>query len=273
MIQNVDEGRSLCRLESYESRTAGLASALALLFIVAYAIPILWPGLPDGCLAMCTILNGGIWVLFVVDLTIRMRLAPNWWRYLAAHPLDVLAVALPMLRPLRVLRVFAAGQTLIARGAKVSMPRLARSVAVAAGVLVIVSALAVLDAERSVSTSNIKTLADALWWAGATVTTVGYGDRFPVTPGGRVVACALMIVGISLLGVVTAAVAAWFVARTQEAVEGETEGIESRLARIETQLAALLVMANEREDASPIAGEDSVPAQSRRRRGHLAHPD
>jgi voltage-gated potassium channel len=59
--------------------------------------------------------------------------------------------------------------------------------------------------------SNIKNFGDGLWWAMTTVTTVGYGDKFPVTTEGRFLAVALMIMGISLVGVITASVAAWFV--------------------------------------------------------------
>jgi voltage-gated potassium channel len=65
--------------------------------------------------------------------------------------------------------------------------------------------------EREVDGSNIKNFGDGLWWATTTVTTVGYGDRFPVTTEGRFLAALLMITGISLIGVITASVASWFV--------------------------------------------------------------
>lgn len=70
-------------------------------------------------------------------------------------------------------------------------------------------ALAVLDAERASEAANITTFGDALWWATATVATVGYGDFTPVTLEGRVVAVMLMIVGIGLVGTVTGAMASW----------------------------------------------------------------
>jgi voltage-gated potassium channel len=75
--------------------------------------------------------------------------------------------------------------------------------------------VAMLDVERGDPDANITTFGDALWWATSTVTTVGYGDRFPVTLEGRLIAFALMLVGISLVGVVTASVAAWLVANVE----------------------------------------------------------
>jgi voltage-gated potassium channel len=65
--------------------------------------------------------------------------------------------------------------------------------------------------ERASATANIHGFGDALWWAFTTVTTVGYGDRFPTTAAGRGLGVMLMVAGISAFGVLTAAVAAYFV--------------------------------------------------------------
>ncbi len=71
--------------------------------------------------------------------------------------------------------------------------------------------------------ANITTFGDALWWSTTTVTTVGYGDRFPVTTGGRLIAVALMVVGIAVVGAVTGSVAAWMVGQVQRD-EQQTDG-------------------------------------------------
>jgi voltage-gated potassium channel len=84
-------------------------------------------------------------------------------------------------------------------------------------------ALAMLDAERGASDANIRSFADALWFSATTVATVGYGDRYPVTTEGRLIAVLLMIVGVTLVGTVTASVAAWFVTRTEAEREAEQE--------------------------------------------------
>ena len=79
-----------------------------------------------------------------------------------------------------------------------------------------ISAVQITISERSLDGSNIKNFGDGLWWAITTVTTVGYGDRYPTTTEGRFLAVVLMIMGISLMGVITASVAAWFVKLSQE---------------------------------------------------------
>lgn len=139
--------------------------------------------------------------------TTLLHAAPVWLaerrrHYLLTHPIDVIMVLLPALR---VLRIFTAGQALVSRGGRWSLLRSTQAITTAAGLLVFIAALAALDAERDAQGSHITTLADPLWWAATTVTTVGYGDTFPVTATGRLVAVALMLVGISLVSVIHAA--------------------------------------------------------------------
>ncbi len=227
------------RLRRYEERSSTPLLILALAFIVVYALPVIWPDLSPALRSTLGACSALIWAIFAIDLIVRITLADRRWRYLLTHPIDVLMVVLPALRPLRVLRVFTAGQTLITRAGRFSLVRTTQAIVAAAALLVFISAVAVLDAERGAPKANISGLGDALWWAATTVTTVGYGDRYPVTNPGRLVAVALMLVGISLLGLVTASVAAWFVALTRKAVVAEEEAIEERLRRLEEQLAAV----------------------------------
>jgi len=101
-----------------------------------------------------------------------------------------------------------------------------------AAIIVFVGAVGMLDVERNAPGSNIHTFGDALWWALSTVTTVGYGDKFPVTGQGRLIGAVVMITGIAVLGVVTASVAGWFVDNLQtiEREEAKTSGDAERLA-------------------------------------------
>jgi voltage-gated potassium channel len=225
------------RLARYTARTDRPLLVLAVCFIAVYTTELAGSNWPSDVHDLFEAISWGIWAVFAVDLGIRVCLAERRWRYLLTHPVDVLVVLLPALRPLRVLRVFTAGQALVARGGRLSLLRTTRAIATTAGLLVLIAALAALDAERHAPGSHITNLGDALWWAATTVTTVGYGDTYPVTGTGRVVAAALMLVGISLVGAVTAAIAAWFVAQTRDAAREEEAHLVARLARIEDALA------------------------------------
>jgi voltage-gated potassium channel len=90
--------------------------------------------------------------------------------------------------------------------------------------------------EENVKGANIHSYPDALWWAIVTVTTVGYGDRYPVSAGGRVVAAVLMLVGIGLIGVLTATVASVFI---KEHTDANKEEVKKSHADLGQQLAVI----------------------------------
>jgi len=94
-------------------------------------------------------------------------------------------------------------------------------IAGASTAVMFVASLAILQAERGRDGANIETFGDALWWSITTVTTVGYGDQYPVTVQGRLIAVALMLSGIALIGVITATFASWLIERVEQ-VEEET---------------------------------------------------
>jgi voltage-gated potassium channel len=101
----------------------------------------------------------------------------------------------------------------------------------------LIAAAAVLEFERGNPEANIDSYPDALWWAVTTITTVGYGDRFPTTPAGRGVAVFLMVAGIAMFGVITATVAAYFVdQKAEEDLAARLDRILARLDAIEASL-------------------------------------
>ena len=116
-----------------------------------------------------------------------------------------------MLRPLRLLRLISFGSLVLE---KVSI---GKSLGITIKVILTtlffgyIAAIQITIVERSSPSGNIKNFGDGLWWAFTTITTVGYGDRYPTTTEGRVLAVCLMVLGISLLGVISATIAAWFV--------------------------------------------------------------
>jgi voltage-gated potassium channel len=105
-------------------------------------------------------------------------------------------------------------------------------VVLAAGILVFVCAGLVTFAERNAHGANIHDFGQRLWWAIVTVTTVGYGDRYPVTAFGQGVAVLLMLTGIGLIGTLTATVASYFVQEKTNATDERLERIEALLAQL-----------------------------------------
>ncbi|MFC7489441.1 MULTISPECIES: potassium channel family protein [unclassified Knoellia] len=206
----------MTRVERYERRSEIPLLLLAAAFLVAYAWPVLDPRLDLGLRTKLTALSWTVWVAFAVDFLVRIVLAEERARYAARHWYDVVLIALPLLRPLRLLRILALARILNRSAASSLVGRVTTYVVGVAVVAVGLGAVATLDAEQDVPDANIRTFGDALWWAATTVTTVGYGDRYPVTTEGRLIAVALMLVGIAMVGAVTAAVAAWMVSQVQK---------------------------------------------------------
>jgi voltage-gated potassium channel len=188
---------------------------LALAFLVAYAWPVLDPRLDTNVRTVLEAASWTVWTAFVIDFAARLYLADERRRYALAHWYDVALIVLPMLRPLRLLRLLAFARILNRSAVGSLVGRVSTYVAGTAVMALGLGAIAVLDAEQDSASANITTFGDALWWSATTVTTVGYGDHFPVTTTGRLVAVALMLVGIACIGAVTAGVAAWLVAQVQ----------------------------------------------------------
>lgn len=224
--------------QRWEAQSSNVLVVAAVVFLAAYAWPILQPGLPHWADLACRWTNLVIWVVFGFDLTYRLVLAEHRRGFLRENWLDVVTLVLPFLRPLRALRVVLALNMIGRRGGAFSRGRVVATVAASEGVVGVVAALAVLDAERGRAGSNIETFGDALWWAVSTITTVGYGDRYPTTGQGRLIAFGLMASGIALLGVITAAMASWFVAKLSE-VQSTEEETELSVAELTMQVRAL----------------------------------
>jgi voltage-gated potassium channel len=184
-----------------------------------------------------------IWGLFGLEYVIKLSLAQHRGAFVRSHVLDVVVVVVPFLRPirtlrlLRVLRAGTVGGDFLHRGKKLLTYKGLHIVLTVALILVVASAAFVTLAERHAKGANIHDFGQGLWWAVVTVTTVGYGDRFPITPLGQGIAVLLMLVGIGLIGTITATVASFFVSEQRDAREDE---LVARLDRIEVALAQLV---------------------------------
>jgi voltage-gated potassium channel len=238
-------------LERFSSRIDPVMTVLALLWLPVLVIPVVTQ--LHGSVALTfAVADYFVWAAFAVEYAAKLWLAVDRWHFVRHHLLDLALVAVPILRPLRLARLF-------------RVVRLARVVLVLAGglkrarslfahhglqfVLLAVTAIVFAGAglemyfeRHAPGVSTIHNYGDALWWAVVTVTTVGYGDKVPVTGAGRFVATGLMFTGIGLVGALTATIASYFVQQqhTQE------------LAEIRDQLQEI------RELLAPSAAQDGV---------------
>ncbi len=198
-------------------------------------------------------INWIVWLAFCAEYVGKLWIAPSRRHYVrhAWFDLSIIVLSPPFLVPqamqgaraIRVLRLlrFVRAAAVAAIGLREAAQGLRHKsfhyVALATTVVIGLGAIGIFAVERG-QNNNIQSVGDALWWAVVTTTTVGYGDVSPVTGEGRLIAVALMIVGIGFIGVFTATITSFFLqpptART------ESECVEERLDRIEEKLDALM---------------------------------
>lgn len=182
--------------------------------------------------------------LFFVDFAINLYRAPNKWRYMYTWGWIDLASSIPTVEALRwgslsrVVRIFRVLRGVRATKLVISFILDWRSqgtflaTALISIVAIVFSSVAIIQFEKGANNSNIITAEDALWWAVVTITTVGYGDRYPVTIEGRIIAVMLMIIGIGLFATFSGLVAACFLTPEAQHQESELESLRQELATI-----------------------------------------
>lgn len=203
-------------------------TAIALIFLAAWSWPVIDPHLPDPWPGICNDVTWFAWAVFVLDYLVRLALTRDTRGFVRSNLLDLAVVVLPVFRPLRVLRLVKLLSVLNRHAGTSLRGRAALYVGLATPLVLFVGSVAVLQSERGAPGSNIESFGEALWWAVVTITTAGYGDHYPVTFAGRVVAVGMMLCGIALLGVVTAYLASWLI---QGVVEDEAEEVAQEVAQ------------------------------------------
>jgi len=224
-------GKDPGRLARYEASTRQPLDLLALGTLWLVVVP---PGdFGHNVTGIVLAFRVALSAVYAIDITIRSALAPRHLHYALTHPLALISVVIPPVRVIFSLRLV---RSMFRRG------HLSRFL-VAAAVLVLNGAVIVYLLERHAPGANIRTLGDALWWSFVTVTTVGYGDFYPITTGGRITACFIMGTGVLTLAVITAQVASSFVgqdsSQARPAPQDEPAGHEVTMAELDQRLARI----------------------------------
>ncbi len=236
--KEASRARRLAWVNSYTARTTVLLSALALVYLATFSIQSIWwyPG--KRWFVWMSMFGYLLWVLFAADLLLRFIVTPAKRGFFRKNWLDTITVVIPSLRALRSLNAFTANGVLSKRTGLVSGGAVATA-ALSTVLIVWIGSLMVLNAERGAPNAEIKTLGDALWWCMVTITTVGYGDFVPVTAMGRCIAVLIMMTGISVLGVVSASMAAGLVKRTKAPASDPATEVMQELAELKAMVKAL----------------------------------
>ncbi|MFI6487206.1 potassium channel family protein [Streptomyces sp. NPDC050564] len=193
----------------WERRTEVALALASLVFLASYAALVLGRGLPAAALDACLAAMVAAWALFGVDYAVRWRLSGQRLRFVRTHWLDTLVLVLPLLRPLRVVKVYEAVQCRRGQPRLALYARVVFYAGLSVALIGFAGALAVYQVEHTAPHATILTFGDSVWWACSTLATVGYGDVTPVTPLGRVIAVGLMGCGLALLGAVTGSFSSW----------------------------------------------------------------
>jgi len=215
---------------------------LGVIFLAGYAWPIINPNLSPALHSLCNWTLFVIWVFFAFDYFARLSIADDKRLFVRKNLLDLAAVALPFLPLLRAIRALAAVTVLSRRNRGSRSQQVTTSVVTLAFATWFVAGLAVTEAERHVDGANIQGVGDGWWWAITTMATVGYVDTYPVSPQGRIVGMSLMIMGVALLGTITASIASNFNMTNNEDLAdekssaSEVDDLKKRVAELESKL-------------------------------------
>jgi voltage-gated potassium channel len=177
--------------------------------------------LPNELSKLLGIIDNLICVIFIFDFFVRLFKAKNKLSFLKWGWIDLIS-SIPtiavlrygrfvrLIRLVRLLRALRSTNQILTHVFKNRAQGTFTSVAIFAILIVVFSSIGILIVENDVN-SNIKTAEDAIWWAYVTVTTVGYGDKYPITTEGRFIAIILMTTGVGLFGTFSGFIASWFV--------------------------------------------------------------
>ena len=186
-------------------------SLLAIVYLGLYAFEVLG----DQKMVMLfdlILFSDLIWAIFIVDFVVRFFMHDNKALFLKRNVIELIGLILPFFRAFRMFRVVIA-IGFLARAAQSLQARINIYLGVILPLLVFTCSLGVYEAEDNAAGATITNFGDAVWWAFVTITTIGYGDYYPVTFEGRTIAVLLMLSGLALVSVITVSFASWFLER------------------------------------------------------------
>jgi voltage-gated potassium channel len=230
--ENKEANRPARKITTYD-----LVIGLLAIFSLILLIPLYFGNLSQPDAAVLNTLEDLLCIIFLFDFFRSLRLAPNKWGYflkgggwldlLGSIPFSAFAIfrVARLFRIVRLLRKMTGGELRRMLTRRLAQSTLLFTLVIALFLIFTISWI-VLQAEQNAPGANIKTYHQAVWWAFVTITTVGYGDYYPVTGEGQFMAIILMFFGLGIIGVLSSFLASTFISlqrRRQARIAGENE--------------------------------------------------
>ncbi len=223
---------------------------LGIIWLALFIVEVIW-----GTGALLDALSTGIWIVFIIDFTVKLILAPDKTDYLKTSWLTAIALLIPALRVFRIVRVFRIFQlsraarglrlvrllTSLNRGMKALGAYFSRRgfgyVLLLSMIVLFGGAAGMFAFENEAEGGGFASYAEALWWTAMMLTTIG-SDYFPRTVEGRVLCFILALYAFTVFGYITATLATFFIGRDSEKREAETEKTQ-KLNQLQSEIGEL----------------------------------
>ena len=251
-------------LAAWEERTSKPMFVASLLYLLAFATPIMSTRIREPYDAHLNFLQLILWALFAADYCIRLYLAPRRLYFITHNLMNLAIVLLPAWRIVSFLAMI----HLTTNRQYKRLSELGMKLFGYTAIFIIMFALAIYSVESSAPGAMIRDLPTAYWWTFTTLATVGYGDVYPVTGIGRAIAVIVMLYGVGLVAVATGALASWIIEKIGGVEEQEHPATKADVDDLRLEIAelrALLARQYARREglAGPIQEATDAPSADR----------
>ena len=248
LFRTLSKYRGEKNLAAWEERSSTPMFVASVLYLLAFAAPIMSTRIQEPYDAYLNIIQMILWGLFAADYCIRLYLAPRRLYFITHNLMNLAIVLLPAWRIVSFLAMI----HLTTNRQYKRLSELAVKLFGYTAIFIIMFALAISSVESSEPGAMIRDLPTAYWWTFTTLATVGYGDVYPITGIGRVIAVVVMLYGVGMVAVATGALASWIIEKIGGREEQEypaTKADVDDLRQEISELRALLAREYARREA------------------------